>query len=131
MRPSAEATCELKRGHSDMATWTQVYAPIAGSLWLSVLVAALPLVVVAIMLGVWRAPAWRAATFSLVAAMAVAVLAYGMPVRLTVVAALYGAAFGLFPIGWLVYSAILLFDVTVEAGCFAAIQQSLGRVSSD
>lgn len=102
-----------------------------GSLGVSVIVAALPLLVVALLLGVWRAPAWRAATFSLLAALGVAVLVYGMPVRLALAATGYGAAFGLFPIGWLVYSAILLFETTVEAGCFDAIKQSLRRVSSD
>jgi lactate permease len=108
-----------------------VYAPIGGSLGLSALVAALPLVVVAVLLGVWRAPAWRAASLSLLTAYLVAVFAYGMPVQLATAATVYGAAFGLFPIGWLVYSAILLFDVTVRAGCFDAIKESLRRVSSD
>src|SRR5436309_7108714 len=111
--------------------WTQVYNPVAGSLVLSVVAAGLPLLVMALLLGVWRAPAWRAASLSLAAAFGVAVLVYGMPVRLAVAATAYGAAFGLFPIGWLVYSAILLFDVTVESGCFDTIKQSLGRVSSD
>ena len=111
--------------------WTQIYAPLAGSLGLSVLAAALPLLVVALLLGVWRAPAWRAAAVSLAVACLVAVLVYGMPVRLALAATAYGAAFGLFPIGWLVYSAILLFDVTVEAGCFDAIKRSLRRVSGD
>jgi lactate permease len=114
-----------------MPEFTQVYTPVAGSLALSVAVAGCPLIVVALLLGVWRAPAWRAALFSLAAAFLVAVVAYGMPVRLAVASTLYGAAFGLFPIGWLVYSAILLFDVTVEAGCFEAIKSSLGRVSGD
>jgi lactate permease len=114
-----------------MPEFTQVYTPVGGSLALSVAVAGFPLLVVALLLGVWRAPAWRAALFSLVAAFGVAVFAYGMPVRLAVASTLYGGAFGLFPIGWLVYSAILLFDVTVEAGCFDAIKASLGRVSGD
>ena len=104
--------------------WTQVYAPVNGSAALSAIVAAFPLLVVALLLGVWRAPAWRAASFALAAAFAVAVIAYGMPLRLAFAATAYGAAFGLFPIGWLVYSAILLFDVTVEAGCFDAINVS-------
>lgn len=112
-------------------SWTQIYSPLGGSLWLSVIAAALPLLVVAVMLGVFRSPAWRAATLALAVALGVAVLVYGMPVPLAVASALYGAAFGLFPIGWLVYSAILLFDVTVEAGCFAAIERSLRRVSGD
>ncbi len=111
--------------------WTQVYAPIAGSIGLSVVAAGLPLLVVALLLGVWRAPAWRAASLSLLTAIGVAVLVYGMPVPLALSATVYGAAFGLFPIGWLVYSAILLFDVTVEAGCFGAIEHSLRRVSGD
>ena len=113
------------------APWTQVYAPVAGSVGLSAIAAGLPLLVVALLLGVWRAPAWRAATLSLVTAFGVAVLVYGMPVPLALSATVYGAAFGLFPIGWLVYSAILLFDVTVEAGCFGAIERSLRRVSGD
>ena len=105
-----------------MSVWTQAYAPIAGSAGLSALVAGLPLLVVALLLGVWRAPAWKAASFSLATAIAVAIFAYGMPVPLAMAATGYGAAYGLFPIGWLVYSAILLFDVTVEAGCFEAIK---------
>ena len=95
--------------------WTQTYTPVADSLPLSVAAAAIPLVVMALLLAVWRAPAWRAATLSLAAAFAVALFAYGMPLRLAVASTIYGAGFGLFPIGWLVYSAILLFDVTVDA----------------
>ncbi len=113
------------------AIWTQTYTPVGGSLAFSVFAASIPLVVVALLLGVWRASAWRAASLSLLAALAVAVFVYGMPVRLAAAATVYGAAFGLFPIGWLVYSAILLFNITVEAGCFEAIKRSLERVSGD
>lgn len=112
-------------------TWTQIYTPIGGSLGLSVLFAALPLLVVALMLGVLRSPAWRAAAVALAVALAVAVFVYRMPVSLALASAVYGGAFGLFPIGWLVYSAILLFDVAVESGSLAAIEQSLRRVSGD
>src|SRR5687768_3078997 len=101
-------------------SWTQTYTPIGDSLGISALAAALPLVVVAVMLGVFRSPAWRAATLALITALAVAVLVYGMPMPLAAMSAVYGAAFGLLPIGWLVYSAILLFDVAVDSGCFAA-----------
>jgi lactate permease len=112
-------------------SWTQIYTPVAESLGVSVLFAALPLVVVAIMLGVFRSPAWRAATLALLTALAVGILVYGMPVSLAAMSATYGGAFGLFPIGWLVYSAILLFDIAVESGSFAAIERSLRRVSGD
>src|SRR5262249_36973745 len=104
--------------------WTQTYAPLGGSLTLSLLPAAMPLVVVGVILGVGRAPAVRVACAGLAAALVVALVAYRMPVPLAIAATAYGAAFVLFPIGWLVYSAILLFDVTVEAGCFDAIRHS-------
>src|SRR5215471_6262644 len=113
------------------AQWTQIYTPVNGLLAASVAVAAVPLIVAALMLGVWRATAWRSATVSLVTAIVIAVAVYRMPVRLAAASTLYGAAFGLFPIGWLVYSAILLFNVTVAAGCFDEIKRSLGRVSAD
>src|SRR5512138_885393 len=114
-----------------MESWTQVYTPIAGSLLASAAAAALPIVVLGLLLGVWRTPAWRASLAALAVATAVAVIAYGMPARLAVSAAAYGAAFGLFPIGWIVFAAILLFDVTVDAGCLGAIERSLRLVSGD
>ncbi len=109
---------------------TQNYLPL-GSLALSSSVAALPLLVAAAMLGVFRVPAWKAAVGALATALVVAVAVYGMPIPLALAAMGDGAAFGLMPIGWLVYSAILLFDVTVEAGCFDAFKESLRRVSGD
>ena len=112
-------------------SWTMVYAPVAGSLGLSVIVASLPLLVVALLLGVWRAPAWKAASLSLADRVRRCGTRIWHAGSLALSATVYGAAFGLFPIGWLVYSAILLFDVTVEAGCFSAIEQSLRRVSGD
>lgn len=114
-----------------MESWPQVYAPIAGSLVGSAAVAALPIVVLGLLLGVWRTPAWRASIAALAVAVLVALFAYGMPARLALGAAAYGAAFGLFPIGWIVFAAILLFDVTVDAGCLGAIERSLRLVSSD
>jgi L-lactate transport len=61
----------------------------------------------------------------------VAVLVYGMPVGPLVAAVGFGAAFGLFPIGWIVFSAILLYRITVETGQFEIIKDSVGGLSSD
>jgi lactate permease len=78
---------------------------------LSTLVAALPIVVLLIMIGVLRKPAWMSALAGLSTALVVAVLAYGMPGDLAVSSALMGAAFGLLPIGWIVYWAVVLYRV--------------------
>jgi lactate permease len=110
--------------------WTQIYDPFH-SPWISTLVAALPVVLLLGALGIleWSAP--RAAMLGLVSALAVAVLAYGMPWRMAVAAAANGAAFGLFPIGWIVLAAIFLYSLTVETGQFEIVKNSVTGVSSD
>ena len=84
--------------------WTQVYAPIGGSLGVSAIAAAIPIIVLFIMLGALRKPAWAAATAALISALVVALAVYHMPVRLAVISTLYGAAYGLFPIAWIVFA---------------------------
>lgn len=111
--------------------WTQPYQPIGGSLFASAIVAALPLVAIGLALAVWRMPSWKASMLALATALVVALTAYGMPLRLAVSSAMYGAAFGLFPLGFLVYAAILLFDIVVASGRFEVIRRSLTRISPD
>jgi L-lactate permease len=78
--------------------WQQNYEPVGGSLALSALVAAIPIVVLFVMLGVRRKPAWMAALTALAIAFVLALFAYGMPVQLALMSALTGAAYGVFPI---------------------------------
>src|SRR5713226_5434389 len=111
--------------------WPHNYTPLAGSLPLSTVVAAIPIFVLLLLLGVWRKPAWIAALCGLLAAAAVAVGEYGMPLRNLAGAVTYGAAYGLFPIGWIVFGAILLYRVTVETGKFEIIKNSLGHLTGD
>ncbi len=111
--------------------WQQNYTPIAGSIPLSALVAALPLFVLLFLLGVKRKPSWFAALFGLGAASLVAVAVYGMPVGKLAASIAYGAANGLFPIGWVVFTAILLYRVTVEMGKFEVVKDSVGGLSKD
>lgn len=111
--------------------WTQHYRPIADSLWASAVVASLPLVVIGVSLAVCRLASWKASVLGAATALVVALAAYGMPVPLALSAALYGAAFGLFPLGFIVYSAILLFDIVVASGRFDVIRASLRDVSGD
>src|SRR2546427_12606139 len=79
--------------------WNQNYTPIAGSLGLSSIAAAIPIFVLLFLLGVKRKPAWIAALSGLAAAAVVAVFVYRMPADKLLTATLYGAANGLFPIG--------------------------------
>ncbi len=111
--------------------WPQTYAPIADSLQASALVAAVPVFVLLILLGILRKPAWIAALTGLGATVVVALFAYRMPVGAVASAVLYGAAFGLFPIGWIVFAAILLYRVTVETGKFEIIKNSIGHLTYD
>ena len=111
--------------------WQPNYTPLNGSLPLSALVAALPILALLFLLGVLRKPAWVASLIGLATAMLVAALAYGMPGGRLVAAATNGAAFGLFPIGWVVFAAILLYRVTVESGKFEILKDSVGNLTAD
>src|SRR5689334_4551422 len=111
--------------------WTHNYTPLAGSLALSALVAALPIFVLVVMLGILRKPAWLAALCGLGAAILMVIGLYGMPIPIVFAATTYGAAQGLFPIGWVVFTAVLLYRITQEQGKFEIIKDSIGSLSSD
>ncbi len=93
--------------------------------------AAMPIFVLLFMLGVARTSAWRASLAGLGAALLIAVAGYRMPPVMAVSAAAYGAAFGLFPIVWIVFWAILLYRLTVVSGQFEIIKDSIGGLTSD
>ena len=111
--------------------WSHNYTPVAGSLALSSVAAAVPIFVLLFLLGVKRTTAWIASLFGLAAAAVVALAVYGMPADNLFGAATYGAANGLFPIGWVVFTAILLYNVTVEMGKFEILKDSVGNLSKD
>jgi len=110
--------------------WVQVYNP-TGSELVSTLLAAAPVVVLLGTLGLLSWPAPRAALAGLVTALAIAIGVYGMPWSSAVAAAGFGAAFGLFPVGWIVLAAVFLFVMTVEAGEFEKIKESVTSLSAD
>jgi lactate permease len=110
--------------------WEHNYDPL-GNPVLSTLVAAVPIVVLLIMIGVLRKPAWMSALAGLGTALVVATVAYGMPADLAMSSALMGAAFGLLPIGWIVYWAVVLYRITLETGNFEIIKDSIGGLTAD
>ena len=110
--------------------WIQVYDPL-GSPWLSTAAAALPIVLLLAALGLLEWRAHRAALLGLCAALAVSVFVFGMPVRTAAATAIYGAAYGFLPIGWIVVNAVLLYSLTVATGQFDILKSSVGRLSAD
>lgn len=111
-------------------SWVQIYDP-AGSAWLSTLAAAVPTGLLLVTLGVWRWPAHRAALAGLAAALGISVGVYGMPVSAALATTLYGAAYGLFPIGWIVLAAIFLYNLSVRSGTFDIVKESVAGLSGD
>jgi lactate permease len=111
--------------------WQHDYAPLGDSLALSAPVAALPIIVLFLMLGVVRSAAWKAAGSALLTALVVAVAFYGMPVNLALISTLYGAAYGLFPIAWIVFASIMLYRLAVDTGKFEIIKDSVGSLTDD
>jgi lactate permease len=111
-------------------TWTQVYDPL-GHWWLSTLVAALPVVVLLTALAIFRIKAHFAALLGLAASFLVAVTVFGMPAKMGAITAVYGAAYGFFPIGWIILNVIFMYDLNCETGRFKVLQESLMGVTQD
>ena len=114
-----------------LSMWEQDYLPVLDSLGYSTLVAAIPLVTLFYMLGIRRKPSWVAGLSALGVALVLAVTLFGMPVQLAGASMIYGAAFGLLPIGWIVIASLILYRVTLDTGKFEIIKDSIGALSDD
>lgn len=110
--------------------WSQVYDPLS-SMWLSTLLAALPVLVLLGAIGIFEMRAHLAALLGLASALLVAVLGFGMPAGMAGMAAVYGAGFGLMPIGWIIVNVIFLYQLTNEKGEFDVLQRSIRGISDD
>ena len=111
-------------------TWTQVYDPF-GHWWLSTLVAALPIIVLLGLLAGFKVrPHWCAIAGATTAVL-VAIFVFGMPGRLAFASLLYGGAFGLLKIVWIVIAAVFLYDISVETGQFEIMKQTVAAITPD
>jgi lactate permease len=113
-----------------MTPWTQVYSPVAGNIFLSALVAALPVFVLLGFLAK-HVKAHYSAILGLLTCLAVAILVYRMPAGMAGMAAVNGALFGLLPIGWIVLNAIFIYDITVKSGDFEVVKHSIAGLAAD
>jgi L-lactate permease len=102
-----------------------------GNLWLSGLVAAIPILFFFAALTVLKLKGHVAGTITLLLAMAVAVTVFGMPAGMALAAAIYGFCYGLWPIAWIIVGAVFLYKVSVETGQFAIIRRSILAITQD
>jgi lactate permease len=111
--------------------FTIITDPVAHSVAVSAIFAVLPLLALFILLGVLRMKAWIAGLISLGVALVVAIFVYSMPAGQAVLSATEGAAFGFFPILWIVLNAIWVYNLTVVSGHFDVLRRSFEQVSAD
>lgn len=111
--------------------WHQNYLGVNGHLWSSAFVAALPIVMALFLIGIRRMVAWKAMLLALLTAIVLARFAFGAPLTILASSYFYGAAFGLFPICWVVLPALFLYRVTVESGQFEVIKDSIAQLTGD
>jgi lactate permease len=111
--------------------WTQIYAPVANSILISALVAAIPIILLLGALAFFHIKAHWAAVLGLVSAWAVAVFVYGMPAGMAAMSAVNGALFGLLPIGWIILNAIFVYDITVKTGKFEVVKDTIAGIAAD
>ncbi len=110
--------------------WPQNNDP-TGHWWLSTMIAALPIVVLLGTLALLHIKAHFAALLGLSTGLATAVLVFHMPARLAATTAVYGAGYGLFPIGWIIINVNFIYQLTVEAGQFKVLQSSMTGITQD
>ncbi|NTV09448.1 MAG: L-lactate permease [Zoogloea sp.] len=113
-----------------MNTWMQVYDPL-GNLWLSSLIAAIPIIFFFVALAVMRLKGHVAGTITVALALAVAIFFYKMPVEMALASAGFGFFYGLWPIAWIIVTAVFLYKITVKTGQFEIIRASVVSITED
>lgn len=113
-----------------MDVWAQNYDP-AGNIWLSSLIALIPIAFFFLALTVFRLKGYVAGTITVILALLVAILFYGMPVEMALASGVYGFFYGLWPIAWIIVGAVFLYKISVKTGQFEIIRSSILSVTED
>ena len=111
-------------------TWSQVYDPLGHPL-LSTILAAVPVIVLLGALGVLKMRAHNAALLALGTSLLIAIAVFGMPASMALASVLFGATYGLFPIGWIILNVIFLYQLTNERGLFDVLRESITGLTED
>ena len=114
-----------------METWIQNYSVVGDSLMLTAAVALLPIIFFFVALTVLKMKGYVAGFCTLLIALGVAILAFGMPAGMAISSALYGFAYGLWPIAWIIITAVFLYKITVKTGQFNIIRASVISITED
>lgn len=114
-----------------METWTQNYAAVGNSTVLTALVALLPIIFFFLALTKLKLKGYMAGLYTLLIALGVAIVAFGMPVGMALSSAVYGFAYGLWPIAWIIITAVFLYKITVKTGQFDIIRSSVISITED
>jgi len=117
-------------GVTPTVPWAQGYDPF-GHWWLSTIFAATPIIVLLGTLAFFHTKAHYSAVLGLVTALLIAVGIFHMPVKMASITAIYGACYGLFPIGWIILNVIFLYRMTLETGRFKVLQESMTGITQD
>ena len=110
--------------------WTQVYNPL-NSLWLSALVAFLPIALFFVSLVIFKTKGHTAGALTVILAAIIAVFFYGMPFDKMLFSFVYGALYGIWPIAWIIVAAIFLYKLTVKSGYFDILRESIIAITPD
>lgn len=113
-----------------MQTWQQIYTPL-GSLWLSALAAAIPIIFFFVALAALRIKGHVAGAITLLLALGVAIFAYGMPLPQALAAAGFGFVYGMWPIAWIIITAVFLYKVVERTGQLEIIRASILAITDD
>jgi lactate permease len=113
-----------------MSIWSQSYDPL-GNIFVSALVAAIPALLLLVLIAGFNLRIHLAALVALGACLALAIGVYHMPVAYATASTVYGAGYGLFPIGWLVLNIIFVYQLTVQRGLFDVLRRNLARIAPD
>ncbi|MEO5998654.1 MAG: lactate permease LctP family transporter [Chitinophagaceae bacterium] len=111
-------------------TWTQVINPF-NNIFLSALVAVLPIMFIFWALIIKKMKGYQASLISTALALLIAIIVYGMPVKLALLSTANGALYGLFPICWIIISAVFLFNITIKSGQFEVIKHFMASITAD
>lgn len=114
-----------------MQPWTQIYAPLGDNLWLSALVAAIPIIFFFVALAVLRMKGHIAGLITVALAVVIAIVVYQMPASMALAATGYGFLYGLWPISWIIVAAVFLYKLTVKTGQFEIIRSSVLSITGD